>query len=77
MSFLDVMREMIGPGEVFRGGKCPKCRQAVLVTKHEGLMRLQCENCAWSVSECERCEGWGFEGYDSKCCDCGTSGVRR
>ena len=77
MSFLDTMREMIGPGEGFRGGRCPKCREAVLVTKHEGLMRLQCENCVWSVWECETCEGSGFEGYDSKCRDCFTTGVRQ
>lgn len=77
MSFLDVMREMLGPGEVFRGGKCPKCRQAVLVSKTEGLMVLRCENCVWTVRECERCEGSGFEGYDSLCCDCETTGCTR
>lgn len=40
-------------------------------------MVLQCGDCVWTARECERCDGSGFEGYDSKCCDCGTSGLGR
>ncbi len=78
--FWNEVRKAVIVGTALKGGLCTRCRSGhVLLSAPSGaagVMRLSCENCAFSVEECPGCEGTGVLGYDSRCDDCDSFGVK-